>query len=110
MIKSDERISKEILKKIHLKAFSKIPIYDKHNKNKIIGILKAKSLVGIIENYEGSTFIQTTSLQTPILISQDTSLLELLTIFQNKRSTVALIMDENLKNTEVYKKNPRFQV
>ena len=54
------------------------------------------------ENLMNTTIAETINLQVPLLVSKDTSVLEMLMIFQEKKSSLAIITDEIRK-----KKNSR---
>jgi hypothetical protein len=56
------------------------------------------------ENLMNTTIAESINLQVPLLVSKDTSVLEMLMIFQEKKSSLAIITDEIRK-----KKNSRAQ-
>ncbi|EGR27478.1 hypothetical protein IMG5_195250 [Ichthyophthirius multifiliis] len=94
----NQKITKQLIQKIAKKSYSSIVIYDHLNDQNIIGILKAKSLINYIDTEIGKTLIQVIKFQEPIIITKEANMLELLMIFTNKQTTVALVSDTILKN------------
>ena len=56
-----------------------------------------KNLVDSHESLMNSTIAESINLQPPLLVSKDTSVLEMLMIFQEKKSSLAMITDESRK-------------
>jgi metal transporter CNNM len=97
MLSSKEKITPEIAKKIKIKGYSKIPVYEGSNKNQIIGFLKTKSIIDCLDRHVGKVISEVYSSQAPLIVSKDTNLLEMLMIFQDKRTTIAMVNDEERK-------------
>jgi CBS domain containing-hemolysin-like protein len=51
------------------KGFSKIPIYHKENRNKIIGILKVKDLINCLDKFLYKNIGDVTNLSEPLIVS-----------------------------------------
>jgi len=109
MLSNQTKISKESVDRISRSGFSKVPIFSKYDKNKIVGILKVKTLIDynnkilnmtIAEAYKGETKADP-KLTPALIVSKDTSMLEMLMLFQRMRTAVALISDDTVKD-----KNP----
>jgi CBS domain containing-hemolysin-like protein len=100
MLSSKERINDDIKLKIKTKGFSGVPIFE-GNKNNVVGILKSKILLD--DKYNQASLASFKS-NSPLIVSKDTSLFEMLMIFQDKGRSLALINDENKKTQLVSNK------
>lgn len=97
MLSSSQEITKELVMKVLQSGFSKIPIYKDHDKENIIGFIKAKSLL-CYEKCLGQTIQQSgISLTDPLFVSKDTSMLALLGLFQVKKTAIALVTEDSVK-------------
>jgi metal transporter CNNM len=98
MISNIATIDQDMIKRIIKSGFSKIPVYKNHDKNNIIGILKVKSLLAH-DKVRGSTVEEAQiRLMTPVIVSADTSMLEMLMLFQEKKTSIALVSEEKVKD------------
>jgi len=101
MISNIATIDQDMIKRIIKSGFSKIPVYKNHDKNNIIGILKVKSLLAI-DKIRGSTVEEAQMrLIQPLIVASDTSMLEMLMLFQEKKTSIALVSDERVKEKGV---------
>lgn len=90
-LEKDTVISKQVLKLIIQKGFSRIPIVDPSTK-KVTGILYSKDLIG----FKASRFITVESMSERnkiILVREDTSLDNLLNILVQRNTHLAIIYD-----------------
>jgi len=98
MISTVAVIDQDMIRRISKSGFSKIPVYKNHDRNNIVGILKVKSLLGY-EKFLGKTVEESKlSLITPVIVAKDTSMLEMLMLFQEKKTSIALVSDESVKD------------
>jgi len=101
MISNIATIDQDMIKRIIKSGFSKIPVYKNHDKNNIIGILKVKSLLAT-DKIRGSTVEEAQiRLIQPLIVASDTSMLEMLMLFQEKKTSIALVSDERAKEKGV---------
>jgi len=101
MISNIATIDQDMIKRIIKSGFSKIPVYKNHDKNNIIGILKVKSLLAT-DKIRGSTIEEAQiRLIQPLIVASDTSMLEMLMLFQEKKTSIALVSDERAKEKGV---------
>lgn len=92
-------ITKEFIQRVSKSGFSKIPIYEGHERNKIVGILRVKSLVNYADMYLGKRIKDTNlALSKALIVSNDTSMLEMLMLFQEKKAGIALISERKVKD------------
>ena len=78
MLSKNEKVNEEVLRKLKVKGFSTVPVYD-GNKNNLVGILKTKLVLD--EKYNDAP-LGNLKLGTPLVVSKDTSMFEMLMIFQ----------------------------
>jgi len=101
MISDQTKITPDLIKKISEKAFSKIPVYKGKNKNQIVGILKAKSLIDYQDKYLDQTIKESNfKLLDTLVVPKDTSMLEMLMLFQTEKTAIALISDDCVKDKQ----------
>lgn len=91
------KIDNRIAKKITKAGFSRIPVYEKNDKNKIIGIMLIKTLIGL-DLSEGKTISELVNagevvLRKPIFVSPHTKFEELLHFFLMGKSHMAIVSD-----------------
>eukprot|EP01017_Pseudomicrothorax_dubius_P024987 TRINITY_DN2662_c0_g1_i2.p1 TRINITY_DN2662_c0_g1~~TRINITY_DN2662_c0_g1_i2.p1 ORF type:complete len:488 (+),score=139.31 TRINITY_DN2662_c0_g1_i2:137-1600(+) len=94
MLSTTDKLTRDIVTRIARKAFSKIPVYEDNNKNKIVGVLKAKALVDVKEsdyNKPISSFEK--AFQKAIVVPQDLTMLDVLILFQKEKTAIAMISD-----------------
>lgn len=101
----NKSINNSIAKRITKAGFSRIPVYEDNNKNKIIGILLIKTLIGL-DLKEGRTISELVNegevvLRKPIFISQNEKLEAVLQQFLIGKSHMAIVCD----NPQVMEKN-----
>ncbi|EAS05347.1 transmembrane protein, putative (macronuclear) [Tetrahymena thermophila SB210] len=97
----NQLVNQKLLNQIARRGYSNIVVHEVDNESKVIGILKAKQLIDYVDTDINSPINEIVKLQEPILISEQTNLLELMMIFQNKKSTVALVFEtKNVKKSE----------
>lgn len=99
MLSSKEKVNDEVKIKIKTKGFSNVPIYE-GTKNNVIGILKSKLL---FDDKYNQTLLSCFRNNPPLIVSKDTSLFELLMIFQDKGKSLALVNDENKRIIQTHK-------
>jgi len=98
MISTVAVIDQDMIRRISKSGYSKIPVYKNHDKNNIIGILKVKSLLGY-ERFLGKTVEECQlPLMAPVIVAKDTSMLEMLMLFQEKKTSIAVVSDETVKD------------
>jgi len=85
-------ITKEVLEDIKQKGFSRIPVYDS-NKNRIIGILYAKDLIGVLVTNE-TTIEDLCSKTSPIVVKESMKLDNLLNVMIYRKMHMALVIDK----------------
>jgi len=90
MLSTDNVLDEECMLKIHYAGHSRIPIYDGHPHN-IRGLLLAKNLI-VVEQSAKRT-VGSLHCRPPTLCTPDTSLLDLLNMFQTGQSHLALVCD-----------------
>ncbi|KAL4433186.1 hypothetical protein ABPG74_010881 [Tetrahymena malaccensis] len=97
----NQLVNQKLLNQIARRGYSNIVVHEVDNESRVIGILKAKQLINYVDTDVNSPINEIIKLQEPILISEQTNLLELMMIFQNKKSTVALVFEtKNVKKSE----------
>lgn len=98
-LSSETILNKANLREIKEKGYSRIPIYKGDQKNYFLGILLLKRLVGINRNtsIEGSGI----KLRESLYVKRDSSLLEILNIFQEGVSHIAFVVDSCSKLTKI---------
>jgi metal transporter CNNM len=104
-LNSKKSITYKVAKKVTKAGFSRIPVYDKNDKNKIIGIMLIKTLIGL-DLKEGRTISQLVeegevTLRKPIFIDQSMKLDVLLRMFLEGKSHMAIVTD-NPEKMEKY--------
>jgi len=98
MISNNAVIDQDMIKRISKSGFSKIPVYKNHDRNNVVGILKVKSLLGY-EKFLGKTLEECQlPLIIPVIVAKDTSMLEMLMLFQEKKTSIAVVSDESVKD------------
>jgi metal transporter CNNM len=96
-ISSTTTIDPDMVKRFCKSGYSKIPVYRSPNRNQVIGFLKVKSLLD--PRYVGMTIEQSRIPLIPTLIvPKDTSMLEMLMLFQEKKTSIALVCEETAKD------------
>ena len=91
-----------MVRKIVKAGFSKIPVYKGKNKNKVVGILKAKSLIDYNDNYLDQSIEESgLKLLESLIVPKDTSMLEMLMLFQEHKTAIALVCEDTVKNNQV---------
>lgn len=92
--KIDNRVAKKIMKA----GYSRIPVYEKNDKHRIVGIMLIKTLIGM-DLSEGKSICELVNdgevvLRKPIFISPNEKLEEVLTQFKQGKSHMAIVTDE----------------
>ncbi|CAD8060225.1 unnamed protein product [Paramecium primaurelia] len=100
MLNADERYSSDLKNKIRIKGFSKIPVYQGSNKDQIIGTIQAKSILKLTAQDYGRSISSLLQMQEPLIIPKDTTMLEMLILFQHERKSLAFICDKGKKVQE----------
>lgn len=94
MLDYDEKLSPHKLKQIIDKGYSRIPVYANHNKNNILGLVRIKQLIGII-NYQGRSLREIgVKHKPPLVIHPNESLFTLLREFRKGKSHMAFITEQ----------------
>jgi len=83
----------EILKKINLSKFTRIPFW-KNNPENIIGLLNIRSLDININNYQNDRKIIEDKISKPWFIPESTNLLDQLVEFKKRREHLSFVVDE----------------
>ena len=83
----------EIIKKINISRFTRIPIWKKNPEN-IIGLLNVRSLNIDLKNQERSKKIIFEKISKPWFIPESTNLLEQLVAFKKRKEHIAFVVDE----------------
>jgi len=98
MLSSNAIIDQDMIRRISKSGFSKIPVYKNSDKNNVVGILKVKSLLGYEKILGKSVEECNFPLITPMVVAKDTSMLEMLMLFQEKKTSIAVVSDESVKD------------
>ncbi|CAG9327373.1 unnamed protein product [Blepharisma stoltei] len=95
-LSSDTLLTRHMLCEIKNTGFSRIPIYERHEKSNIIGILLLKRLVGVDENI----YIKNSGIKLiePLYVQEEISFYDLLNIFRQGKSHVAFVTGLNKDN------------
>lgn len=108
MVSAQDKLNSDLMRRIRIKGYSRIPIYD-NQKDKIVGIFNVKSLLKVTKQDYDRSISQVVPIQEPLIVSKDTTMLEMLAIFQDKRKNIAFISDTlrdksdyNLDSSNVY--------
>ena len=97
-VSSTVKIDIDLIKRISRSGFSKIPVYKRSDKNNIIGFLKVKSLLEY-DKFEGKSLEDSRiPLIETLIVAKDTSMLEMLMLFQEKKTSIALVSEESVKD------------
>tara|TARA_B100000579_G_scaffold393983_1_gene371008 strand:+ start:280 stop:1536 length:1257 start_codon:yes stop_codon:yes gene_type:complete len=83
----------EIIKKINLSRFTRIPVWKKNPEN-IIGLLNVRTLNIDLSNQESSKEIIFEKISKPWFIPETTNLLEQLVAFKKRKEHIAFVVDE----------------
>ena len=83
----------EIIKKINISRFTRIPIW-KENPENIIGLLNVRTLNVDLSNKESSKEIIFEKISKPWFIPETTNLLEQLVAFKKRKEHIAFVVDE----------------
>ena len=83
----------EIIKKINMSRFTRIPVWKKNPEN-IIGLLNVRTLNVDLSNKESSKEIIFEKISKPWFIPETTNLLEQLVAFKKRKEHIAFIVDE----------------
>jgi len=83
----------EIIKKINVSRFTRIPIWKKNPEN-IIGLLNVRTLNIDLTNHEKSKKIIFEKISKPWFIPESTNLLEQLVAFKKRKEHIAFVVDE----------------
>ena len=83
----------EIIKKINISRFTRIPIWEDNHEN-IIGLLNVRSLNIDLTNQESSKDIIFDKISKPWFIPETTNLLEQLVAFKKRKEHIAFVVDE----------------
>jgi len=84
---------KEIIKKINLSRFTRIPFW-KNNPENIIGLLNIRTLDIDIKNYKNDKKIILDKLNKPWFIPESTNLLDQLVEFKKRKEHLSFVIDE----------------
>jgi CBS domain containing-hemolysin-like protein len=100
----NKKIDNHIAKKVTKAGFSRIPVYEKNDKNRIIGIMLIKTLIGV-ELGTGKKVSDLVNegevtLRKPIFISQNEKFETLLNKFLKGKSHMAIVTDDPQKMEE----------
>lgn len=94
-LSSDLILTKNTLKSITQQGHSRVPIFKGNNAQDIIGILLVKNLVGIDEN---CTIADSgIKLKNPIFVKENTTILDVLNIFQGENRHMAFVTESYSK-------------
>ena len=94
MIPAEKTLTETLIKKIGQSSYSRIPVYQNHNKNNIYGTLVVKSMVDIKSDMGKALKDSTCLIEKPLIVTKDTNLLEMLNHFQKRTTRIAMISDE----------------
>ena len=83
----------DIIKKINLSRFTRIPVWKKNPEN-IIGLLNVRTLNIDLSNQESSKEIIFEKISKPWFIPETTNLLEQLVAFKKRKEHIAFVVDE----------------
>ncbi len=88
----NKNLSREdLLKKLHLTNFSRLPIWDKNPEN-IVGVILVKDLLNMI--VKSKEFDIDKVIQKPVFIPETTNLLHQLNSFKENKKHMAFVVDE----------------
>ena len=94
MIDQDEILDKFKLNLILDKGYSRIPVYNNHNRNDLEGLLRIKSLIGVDFNQNKTLRQLGIALKKPLVISPRLSMIDLLREFRKGKSHMAIITEQ----------------
>ena len=94
MIDQDEILDKFKLNLILDKGYSRIPVYNNHNRNDLEGLLRIKSLIGVDFNQNKTIRQLGIALKKPLVISPRLSMIDLLREFRKGKSHMAVITEQ----------------
>ena len=95
MLDANDSISTSLIYKVFKRRYSKMPMYS-GDKNTIVGILASKEMITAHE-YIGRTVEESFKTSKPLFVAKDQNLLELMTIFQNQSSQVAIVTNQKVR-------------
>lgn len=100
MLNYDAKFDKTKLLEVINIGYTRIPVYKDNNENHLFGILRVKKFIGEKFNFETCTTLRDTlyflkiKVSKPIIVSPDTSLIELLRFFKKGRSHMAFVTEK----------------
>lgn len=100
LVPSNKKITERLIEKVSKCGYSRIPIYTNSDKNNIYGALVTKSLLGAREEIGKELTESSCTIEAPLVVCKDTNLLEMLSLFQQKRTRIAMVTDEEKKTGE----------
>ena len=97
-IYDDEKITSSLLLRLKAKMFSRVPVFDKQS-NKIVGVVKTKDFINkSSSSMKKLSILETIEYKEPLIVNKDTSLLEMLMIFQDKKESIAFVDQSSKKS------------
>lgn len=89
----DEPFCKRLVDKIKIKGYTHVPVIED---SVIVGTFKVAHLLKRGAQDYGSYITDLVKLKAPLIVSPDTSMLELLRLLVNYKTTLAFVQDEEL--------------
>ncbi|CAK90886.1 unnamed protein product (macronuclear) [Paramecium tetraurelia] len=93
-IQQDEPFCKRLIRRLKVKEYSMIPIIEN---NCVIGLFKSKDLITLDESNYGQLVVELVKVYQPLIISGDTTMLDLLLMFQKYKTNIAFAISQELQ-------------
>lgn len=81
MLNTKDIFDRDLIKRIRMAGFSEIPICINNDRQNILGVLRAKTILMAEEKHMNKKIGKRFPLQKALIVAQDTSILEMLMIF-----------------------------
>ena len=96
-LSTEDIFDRKLIKRIRQQGFSEVPVYIGSDEQHILGVLRTKNLLLAEEKHMHKKIGKRFPLEEPLMVAQDTSMLEMLMLFQEKKQTMAFISTEDKK-------------
>lgn len=99
MVSSESVIDEEFISKVQKHGFSRVLIYTKEDTNNIMGVLISKKLINadITKKNPIRERRRDFNYEAPVFVAKDTNLLEMMRLFQEKMTSMAIVIDKEAK-------------
>jgi CBS domain containing-hemolysin-like protein len=69
MLSSEERFSNDLIHKLRVKGFSRVPVYLGNDRHRILGTFNTKSMLRYNDQDYGKTILTLVNLNEPLIVS-----------------------------------------